>query len=363
MGAKQSKGVVLRNQVSNSPTTSSTSSLQVTHQLQVQGETNVIVCQETQSNGILLCAVVNYFPKAPNFDTSTAKNHQGLTSFLDGGKGSGGEEVDRKFSEAHKKLQKGHVNTCFWIVPIVIVTILGSCAVAYLQDQHKVQCRATKVCNSPNLTIGGIGECPTISDWADDCCYALCNIKHYSVVHDGKGSWNGDWVKDCRTDNKINEKLAANQPLKLECNCGTRWNYDHRTGLKTEQYFGCDEAKVYGDFKHLPGFYASPQVTTAVSYVCYLLSILIVMSAYFYAWYRTKQIDGILQNHFQDWKDRGINVEYHRPYMWLNMDGCKPDIAKVEGRIVITLPPWHVTDPPPQACYNQPKHVSFIKIC
>ena len=325
MGARQSRGVVLGNQISNTQT--------------AQGNPHVIVCQETQRTLTLCCTVINYCPKAPNFDTSAVKNHQGLTNFLDDGRRSGGAEVERKFSEAHEKLQRGHVNMYLWTVPFIMVGIFGIVAACILHGKHQVQCRTTKICNPPNFTVGGMGECPTVSDWAVDCCYVFCNtwIQNdenalYQISYGGK--------EDCQPDINFNKYIEANQAFGLDCYCTYEeiiipsYSSDsHR--IRTSLI--CGEAKVYGDFKHLPGFFASPHVTTLVFQTCCLLIPLIILTASFYAWYRTSRIDGILQNHFQDWRERGINVQYHRPRR-----------LKEPGRIVLILPTGHVSLPPHQ---------------
>ena len=63
----------------------------------------------------------------------------------------------------------------------------------------------------------------------------------------------------------------------------------------------------------LPGSYASSHVTGALKAVCALVPLVIASLGFLYTCVKSRKVEPIIQDHFTDWKDRGIEVEYQSP--------------------------------------------------
>jgi hypothetical protein len=101
-----------------------------------------IVCTESQFNCSCCYKGFNYCPSPPQYDTTNATNHQGLTGLLDMGRGGGDSDVEKKFSELHEKLRHRHLNPFYWIIPIIVLCLACVFVVAYIESIHQVQCRS-----------------------------------------------------------------------------------------------------------------------------------------------------------------------------------------------------------------------------
>ena len=287
MGARQSRGEVLAN-----------------------GEDGhirqVIVCDEKQCNCVVVCGVLNYFPNAPQFNTSAALNHEGLISCIDDGRGSGSSEVGKKFNDLHEKLQKKHVNACFWAALVILALwwAIEICLLVYMNDVYGIQCKTTNVCNISNVIICQPDE-----------------TKNEYISRNT--SFNSSWCLDC-------EDIHAHE----------------YTGKERSVY--CGDINLFAEFLILPGRYASPEFIGNVYRYSYIISLCIVISGFSYAYYRTRKVNSIIQNHFQDWQERGIMVEYHPAKHGYTRRG----LSRYEGHVVrghldLTLPPIQAVASPP----------------
>ena len=64
--------------------------------------------------------------------------------------------------------------------------------------------------------------------------------------------------------------------------------------------------------------------------VSLLISVITVASLFMYSSWRSRKIKRILQDHFYDWKEKGIQVEYYPP--------SGDEYNNVPGHISLTLP-------------------------
>ena len=68
-----------------------------------------------------------------------------------------------------------------------------------------------------------------------------------------------------------------------------------------------------------------------------LLPFPIAIAGFVYSWYKTSKVSTVIQEHFNPWKERGIEVDYRFP----RTVGRR---QKEAGRIVLTLPST-ISDP------------------
>ena len=314
--------------------------------------TKRVVCKEQQTNCVCCCTTLNYCPSAPRFDESAAMNHQGLKNFLGGGRvsarerelSSGAAEVERNFSELHEKLQKGHVITFSCVVSLIILWSIACGCLVYLGTQHRVHCIHEKVCNKPDYNEK---VCPTTWGWEEDCCYAFCDDVSDAHRLDSISDFG---QRNCQPDATINKKIAANQSFRSHCNCREIENkYRTRGEGKTETV--CGKVRLYGDFKHLPlSKRTNRMIRQIFKYFSILFACIMIVSC-FYAWCRTRRVDAILQEHFHDWRERGIKVEYQPP-----IPPILRDDPKIPGHLTLMLPLLQVVPAPPSYPVSQNKY-------
>ena len=96
---------------------------------------------------------------------------------------------------------------------------------------------------------------------------------------------------------------------------------------------------VYLQGLHSPGFYASPQFVQKIGFISFVILLCVLLGLVFNAHYRTKKVEMIVQNHFDDWKELGINVQYQFPQIprirWRRNEAQRLQDA---GAILITMP-------------------------
>ena len=135
---------------------------------------------------------------------------------------------------------------------------------------------------------------------AQDCCIALCSHKYKNEPE--------SCYFNPSHDNYIRSKISFN----LSCQCNEL--YEHGQMVHTNKGTSCGQAELYGDFDHSPGFYVSPSFLQKIALMLYVIPFLILIGLLFkYAHYRTKNVEMIVQNHFDDWKELGIKVQYRFP--------------------------------------------------
>ena len=280
---------------------------------------NIIHCPETQHNCVCCSKICNYCPGPPKFDTNAAKDHQGLNTLFNG---VGGNEIDEKFSTLEEKLNKRHVNPYYWIVPLILFGLIGIFVVSYIENSHQVQCRSSNICKNVNVTLGNKGDCPAILEGTPGCCVALCyRLFENSSSREDEG---------CFGDETLDKDIESNTPFGLKCNCKP---CNH---CKNNKVF-CGRVHYYGDFMDLPGNYASPQVTGIFKIIFALLPFPIAIAGFIYSWYKTSKVSTVIQEHFNHWKEKGIEIDYRFP----RTVGRR---QKEAGRIVLTLPST-ISDP------------------
>ena len=142
------------------------------------------------------------------------------------------------------------------------------------------------------------------------------------------------------------EGCSINLTLAIWCLDCENINAHEYTGKERSVY--CGDINLFAEFLILPGRYASPEFIGNVYRYSYIISLCIVISGFSYAYYRTRKVNSIIQNHFQDWQERGIMVEYHPAKHGYTRRG----LSRYEGHVVrghldLTLPPIQAVASPP----------------
>ena len=293
------------------------------HSRRVEPNEYTVVCYEDHIDCNCLCTYLNFCTKPLKFHTNTASNHERLANLVSNGRvESGNSMVNAKFSNIHQELERRDAERCFkhpicWSIPFWILwgVLLG--AAVYLGNAHQVQCEAGKACFSANNTDAQELQCPSTSDWAVDCCYAYC---------DG-----------CNPIPLINEKIELDKPFKPECNCTEVHTQD---GVEKV----CGKIKLYGNFKHLPGDYASPLAVSILIGICVVLFIILMIVLLMSGRYEANWVNNLLHNSLKDWILLGITVEF-RVGRYDEDCGGNEDIP---GHIILRLPSTQVASLPTQ---------------
>ena len=280
-----------------------------------------VVCYEDHINCDWFCTgFLHFCTKDIQFNSYTACNHQGLINLVAGGStGSGSANVKTKFSNINQELKRSNTARCTkkpicWTIPfwILFAAVLG--VALYFRNVHELQCKAGKVCLGGNSTHAQNIQCPSTSDRVVGCCYAFC---------DG-----------CNPVSTINDKIRFNRPFKPECNCREVEEFDETRKV-------CGKIKLYGNFKHLPGDYASPLVTNMLFGLCASTFIILTSVTAIWGRHKSKIINGVLNNCLKDWILLGIAIEYHAGRHYDDTEEYVP------GHLILRLPSAQVVPIPP----------------
>ena len=128
----------------------------------------------------------------------------------------------------------------------------------------------------------------------------------------------------CFPDEALDEHIRSNTPFGLSCGCKP-CNHCEKTKSR------CGRVNYYGDFKDLPGTYASPHVTGTLKAACAVVPFVIASFGFLYACVKSRKVEPIIQDHFTDWKERGVEVDYQSP----RVIGRR---QKQKGGIIFSLP-------------------------
>ena len=77
---------------------------------------NVCLCTEKRAYS---CCLLN----PPEFDSTSAKENEGLKYILTGRPGRGEDEVDRKFTELNEKFKNAYGNRWYWLISLVLFVV------------------------------------------------------------------------------------------------------------------------------------------------------------------------------------------------------------------------------------------------
>ena len=114
---------------------------------------------------------------------------------------------------------------------------------------------------------------------------------------------------------------------------GIESNYQMKSNIRN-QWVGVNDAprttvlSIYGKHRDIPG---TGHITGPIVAVCAVLFIGLIFSWIMYSCWREGEVKRMVQDHFYDWKQKGIKVEYHPPY--------NDDTTNTPGYISLTLPP------------------------
>ena len=317
---------------------------------EVTASSRVVICSETQSTS-RICTVLNYCPNAPRFDITAAKNSCLFQRIFDCESGSGPIDIENKFNDIHKKLKQVHFNPYLWTIPLILVCAISFFALSFV-GRYQVQCRTGKVCQLPTSLIGTQGECPKTDDWAIDCCYAFCDRKISSLNH--------SLDQRCFPDPILETKIRSNISVSLECYCED-CNSHESIRCRHNRGQTCGKTVLYGDFIHLPGFYASPNVIIPLRATCVVFIMILFLIGNLFTYCMESNIDTIIQEQFKDWEARGITVSYTPAMRRIGKRTREP------RRLIFTLPNIKPTaiitpesDPPPPYPDDLPPDYSHV---
>mgnify|MGYP003310108944 CR=1 FL=1 len=218
----------------------------------------------------------------------------------------------------NEKVKKGFINPWYFWVPSLLCFIIAI-SVNFTTQKKEFICLTDTVCEWKENDIRP--ECSEMSgndSLAVGCCYAFC----YGAPDD---KWN-DTTKtrggyeECVADESNNANINKNVSLGTECRCKRIKKEGHEKWGKTT----CGELRVYGEYGVNPSTW---HITFPIFITFILLSIGLGNAPLFYTLWRNKQINRMLQDHFSDWIDKGIQVEYY------------PTRRPRVGHIRLTLPP------------------------
>ena len=134
-------------------------------------------------------------------------------------------------------------------------------------------------------------------------------------------------------DEPSNQNIERNASFGRECQC---------KDLGDTKY--CGKITVYGDYRDIPG---TKHITGPIAAVFIVLGTVLGLSWFVYSCWRYSQVKRMVQDHFYDWKQKGIQVEYHPP--------SGDEYNNVPGHISLTLPqtvPAVSESVPDQNCYS-----------
>jgi hypothetical protein len=66
-----------------------------------------------------------------------------------------------------------------------------------------------------------------------------------------------------------------------------------------------------------------------------IMSIIILLAGFMYAWVKSRKIGPIVEDHFMDWKEFGVEVTYRSPEIIIEEGNCGRRERKEEGGIII----------------------------
>ena len=266
---------------------------------------NVIVCKEQHYT----CTNIRREP--PCFDSEVPKSRVDLINILGGSGGWGVEEVERKFSEVNEKVKKGYINPWYFWGTSILCFIIAIYVFSTTQLEEEFVCLTDSVCEwKESDTRPECSEMSGNDSLKVGCCYAFC----YGAPDD---KWN-DTTKvrggyeECVADESNNANINKNLSLETECRCKRTFERIKTEGHeKWRLVTTCGELRLYGEYRVNP---STLHITFPIFITFIILSIGISNETDRYGFYtswRNKQIHRIVQDHFSDWIDKGIQVEYY----------------------------------------------------
>ena len=311
-----------------------------------------VVCYEDHNNCNFLCSYFSYCTKPLQFEADTAVNHRGLLSLNYAGAETGASKIKQKFNDIHDELKKVHmpieiVSLGFMIIWIVLLITFS--LLLFLSQIYQVQCRYGKVCSTPGNGIEKLSSgCPKRwgGSWADDCCYAFCEYSDPPI------NGNIEYGKDeCEPNRMINQQIREGKPFDQFCECKGLNTHEKReedfyrkTNPLSEgryiNYEKCGNIKIYGDFRHLPGYYASPNFRKYVSKIICIIALILLLIQLLFSYLVTRMIKNLLNRGFEDWMSIGITVEYN-PARTIERLGLNRN-EYTPGHLILQLPSQQV---------------------
>ena len=79
---------------------------------------------------------------------------------------------------------------------------------------------------------------------------------------------------------------------------------------------------TYLESMHLPGDYDSSKMNATLKIMFAITSIIILLAGFLYAWVKSRKIGPIVEDHFMDWKEFGVEVSYRSPKIIIEEGNC-----------------------------------------
>ena len=105
-------------------------------------------------------------------------------------------------------------------------------------------------------------------------------------------------------------------------------------------YEKCGNIKIYGDFRHLPGYYASPNFRKNVLKIICIITLILLIVQWLFSYLVTRMLENVLNRCFDDWMSIGITIEYN-PARTLEKLGFNRN-EYTPGHLILQLPSQQV---------------------